>query len=195
MRKDLLTAIFVGFLTALIWIPVLGNLGGYFRGGLWALLIIVPVAYVVGLYICGILFNQIKPLYLFMKYVIVGFLSAGIDFAIFNVFIYLTGVEKGLEIVLFKAVSFFFAMLNSYNWNKIWTFEFAGRRFFQFAVVTIIGFLVNVGLTSLIINFIPPMFGFTQLAWDNLASAAAIIVNVILNFTGYKIIVFKSNKL
>ncbi len=191
MRKDLKTAFFVGFLSSIVWIPVLWNLSIYLRGYLWVLLIIVPIVFALGLYISSILFYRTKLFYLFAKYIIIGFLSAGIDFAIFNLFIYLTGIELGLEISLFKTVSFSLAMLNSYNWNRIWTFEFAEHKFPHFVAVTVVGLAVNVGLTSLIINFIPPLFGFTQLAWNNLAATAAIIANIILNFTGYKIIVFK----
>ena len=191
MRKDLKTAFFAGFLASIVWIPVLWNLSGYLREYLWVLLIIVPIVSALGLYISSILFYRAKLFYLFAKYVIVGFLSAGIDFAIFNLFIYLTGIELGLEISLFKTVSFSLAMLNSYNWNRIWTFG-AGGRFFLFAIITIIGFIVNVGITSLIINFIDPPFNFTQLVWDNLAAFMAIIVSIIWNFTGYKVIVFRS---
>ena len=200
MQKDFKTALFIGFLAALVWIPVLRNLSSRFSNELWALLVIIPIASALGLYTCNILFHRIKFFYRFAKYVIVGFLSAGVDFAIFNAFIYLTGVERGAEIALFKAVSFSGAMLVSYHWNKIWTFgsiergggAWYSRQFFRLAAVTIIGVTLNVGLTSLIINFISPPFGFTQLVWDNVAAAAAIIVNVIWNFAGYKIIVFKS---
>ena len=192
------TAFFIGFAATLVWIPILRNLSNYFGNKILLLFVIIPIIFATGLYACRIFFCQIKFLYQFAKYAIIGFFSAGIDLAIFNIFIYLTEIERGPEIILFKAISFSLAMLNSYTWNKIWTFEFTEKteenrhsgRFFQFAAITVFGLMLNVGATSLIIS-IPPPLGFTQILWNNIAAIAAIIVNVIFNFMGYKMIIFK----
>ena len=201
MRRDFRLALLIGFLAALVWIPVLRSLSGNFRSEMWALFIVLPTASAAGLYVCKILFRRVPFLYPFAKYAIVGFLNVGIDFAIFNLLIYATGIEQGLEIALFKAISFICGMINGYLWNRAWTFEFGvsigGAKqvweFFRYTAVTILGLVINVGLTSLIVNLINPQLGLSQLTWDNVAVVAATLGSIIWNFVGYKIVVFRSH--
>lgn len=96
---------------------------------------------------------------------------------------------------LFKAFSFIVANVNSYFWNKYWTFEKnslkkAGTEFFQFFVVSIIGLIVNVLAASLFVTLAP----FGDLTSDQiglLGGAAGSIMGLAWNFIGYKFIVFK----
>jgi len=199
MRRDFETAIFIGLLASLVWIPVIRHLNGYFGNWIWSLVLIIPIAFMVDLY-AGRLLSRWKPFfYFFSKFAIVGFFIAGIDFAVFNVLIYATGIEKGAEIALFKSISFSAAVLSGYPINKFWTFQASQssvswrvQEFLQYFTVASFGFAINVGLTWFIANHIHPPLGISQLSWDNIASVAAILVGMIWNFTGYKLIVFKS---
>jgi putative flippase GtrA len=127
----------------------------------------------------------------------VGFLNTGIDLLVFNSFIAISGIERGNEIVLFKAVSFGTALINSYLWNKFWSFRAGstgpGRgEFVKYALVTIAGFGINVGTTFALINLIHPPFGLSQLRWDNTAAVIATAANLVWNFIGYRLMVFKA---
>lgn len=198
-KKDITIAIFVGIASGLIWtgillrLKALAFLGGY----VWALVVIAPIVFVIGLYV-GKLLSGWKPFfYSFARFVIIGFLNAGVDFGIFNLLIFITGIEKGDAIALFKTAAFITAFINSYFWNKYWTFqagatEKTGSEFVKYTIITIIGALINVGTTYSVINFIKPVGGLTQLSWDNVAAVLATVLNLTWNFVGYKVIVFKN---
>lgn len=199
-KKDILVAIIVGVFTALLWTAVFIRLGTLdflnLGDAIWGMAVVVPVIFIVGLYI-GNLLSKIRPFfYSFSKFIIIGFFNTGIDFSVFNLLIYLTGILEGIGITIFKAAGFIFAFTNSYFWNKHWTYR-AGNtaqntgEFFKFGLVTLIGLLLNVGITSLIVFLFPPQLGFSQLAWNNIAAAVAVIANLIWNFIGYKIFVFR----
>lgn len=201
-RKDIFITILVGILTALVWTGVFIRLGTFealgFGWAVWGLAVVVPVLYLVGLYLGEWLSRWFLFFRSFVKYVMVGFFNAGIDFAIFNLLMFLSSIEKGPFVSSFKTVSFIVAVINSYFWNKYWAFnagsyiENKGKEFIKFMVVNIIGALVNIGITSVIIFTIPPKLGFSQLAWNNIAAVIATAIALIWNFIGFRLIVFKS---
>lgn len=59
----------------------------------------------------------------FSKFLVVGFMNTAIDFGILNLLMWLTGVYKGQWIILLNATAFAVAVINSYLWNKYWTFR------------------------------------------------------------------------
>ena len=59
----------------------------------------------------------------------IGFLNAAVDFAVFNILIAATGVAEGFGASLIKAVSFTFAVLHSFYWNKYWAFQKSQENF------------------------------------------------------------------
>lgn len=203
-KKDVLISIIIGVLNAIIWVPVINFLKIGFLAPLgaeiWALVVIIPVVSVAGIYVAGWLADRWAFLLPFAKFGMVGFLNTGIDFAVFNYFIFVTGIEVGWPISFFKAAGFALAIVSGYFWNKYWSFQAGdsgggGAEFTKYAVISVVGILLNVGSTSLIINLIPPPGGLTQLIWDNIAAVAATIANLVWNFIGYKVIVFKTRQI
>lgn len=141
----------------------------------------------------------------FSRYVASGFLSFAIDFGILNFLILLTGVASGWGLAVFKGSSYIVANVNAYLWNKYWVFQlykplervsFRGifREYGRFLIVSIIGFLINVSLTSFIVDVIGPQFGFSEKLWANVAAATAAAITIIWNFAGYKLFVFKKKQ-
>jgi putative flippase GtrA len=200
MKKDVSVSAIAGVITALLWAAIFIRLGipeKYGIGnGIWALVVIVPVGYVFGLYL-GQWLSAWKQFFgSFAKYVMIGFMNAGIDFCIFNLLMYITAIEKGQSITIFKIVAFIIAFTNSYFWNKHWAFSASntsggGVEFAKFATVTVIGAVLNVGITSGIVNFVPPAGAISQLSWNNIAAAIAAVIVLIWNFAGYRVIVFR----
>ena len=62
------------------------------------------------------------------KFLIVGTSNAIVDFGILNILIALTGFHTGIMFAVIKGFSSFCAMVNSYVWNKLWTFNTRERR-------------------------------------------------------------------
>jgi putative flippase GtrA len=131
----------------------------------------------------------------FSKFVVIGFVNTAIDFAVLNLLMWWTGVYQGAWIVLLNAISFTIAVINSYFWNKYWTFrdknEVGVKEFSQFIMVTLIGLAINSGVVYGMTTLIPPFFGLSPELWANFAKAAATGLSLIWNFIGYKFFVFK----
>mgnify|MGYP001558705825 FL=1 len=193
-KKDLSLGVLIGLLIGLSVLPIVKNLGlpiGFklqlFLAPL--LMILVPL----GLMIANFLSRYSAVFYQIAKFGVVGVLNTMMDWGILNILMFLSGVYAGLAYSGFKAISFGIAIVNSYLWNKYWTFESGTSRdneFLKFLIISAIGALINIGIASSIVNFTAPFSGLSLPIWANIAAAAATAVSMVWNFTGYKFIVF-----
>lgn len=132
----------------------------------------------------------------FSKFVLIGFLNTGIDFAILNLLMWQTGIYSGRYIIILNAISFSVAVINSYFWNKLWIFRAGGTEkkageFAQFVAITLVGMALNTTVVYVITTLVSPMFGLSAELWANLAKVVATGISLVWNFAGYKFIVFK----
>ena len=204
-KKDIFLTILIGVLTGLVWGGVLVYLRtlesfGLSRNVAWGLIAVAPGVFVFGLYL-GRWLSSWKGFFTpFSRFVILGFLNTGIDFGVFNLLMFLTDIQKGIWVSIFLAISFSTAVVNSYFWNKFWVFEggaatsVGGREFVTFVVITVIGLLLKVSVSSGIIFSIPPQYSLGQLGWNNIAAVIGTVFSLIWNFIGYRLIVFKKNE-
>jgi putative flippase GtrA len=126
-----------------------------------------------------------------IKFVIVGGFNTLVDLAVLNLLIFLTGVASGTPFIFFKAASFLVAVLNSYFWNRRWTFRSDKPAFIQFFAVSTIGLLLNVGAASFLVNILGPQLGLSAKIWANVGAVGGTLVVMTWNFLGYKFVVFK----
>lgn len=133
----------------------------------------------------------------FIKFAVVGVANTAVDWIVFYILI---NTFMGGEDTIAKALSFLVAMLNSYLFNTIWTFKkeyqnATGKNgngksaiFGKFAVVSFIGWGVNVLAFSLASNHISfVLFGKSTLLPLVIASGSAILWNFFGNkFWTYK---------
>jgi putative flippase GtrA len=137
--------------------------------------------------------------YQFGKFVLVGGLSFLVDLGVLNLLIFLTGIAAGWFYSVFKGVSFAVAVINSYFFNKFWTFRVTGdqsiskigKEFIGFLVVSLIGMGINNLAASLIVNWLGPQWGLTENLWANIGAVSASFLAMFWNFIGYKFFVFK----
>lgn len=143
--------------------------------------------------------NKILLLFQAGKFVIVGVINTAIDFAVLNLLMFATDIAQGAWYAAFKGISFLAAVTNSYFMNRFWTFkgegqQNKGKEFAQFFVVSCIGFAINVGIASLVVNIIAGQMaslGISAKIWANIGALAATFCSMVWNFIGYKFIVFK----
>jgi hypothetical protein len=144
LARDLTLALVVGFLTGALAIPVVINLGIAIKIPLALLPIIVAVLFALGLLVASLVAGRAPSLFEFSKFAIVGVLNSGVDFGILNPLILLTGMASGGAFLGFKSISVTLGVINSYLWNKYWTFQVdvseagaARRELLAFTVVTL----------------------------------------------------------
>lgn len=139
--------------------------------------------------------NKLRFFFQGIKFLIVGGLNTAIDLGVLNVLIFLSGITAGPMFSVFKGISFTVAVINSYLVNKHWTFKAQtqtnAKEVGEFLVVSIIGFFLNVGTASIMVNVIGPQFGLTEQLWANVGALCGTLVTMTWNFLGYKFVVFK----
>jgi putative flippase GtrA len=127
----------------------------------------------------------------FIKFGIVGVLNTGVDWVVFYL---LANSLLNDEKTIAKVISFMVAMLNSYLFNTIWTFKkeykkatsgsagvTKGAIFGKFAVVSLVGWGVNVLVFNRASLIDYSLLGNKDLLALVLASGAAIVWNFFAN--------------
>ena len=131
-----------------------------------------------------------------LKFGIVGMSNTIVDFAILNLLIWTFKIYSGSWIILFNIISFTLAVINSYVWNKYWTFKAkekkdAAQEFSKFLFVSVIGAVINSGIVYGVSTFIDPLFDLSSGLWANIAKILATGFALVWNFVGYKFWAFK----
>ncbi|MFA5387115.1 MAG: GtrA family protein [Candidatus Paceibacterota bacterium] len=163
---------------------------GLFLAGL------VPLAALACLYAAYFLGQKFPVVFQAAKFVSVGILNTLIDWGVLTLQVLFTGVNAGMWYGLFKSVSFLAAVSNSFIWNKCWTFKKHNtgktkQELSQFFLVSFIGFFINVGVASFVVNVIGPQAGISYNLWATVGGAVATVFSMVWDFVAYKFIVFK----
>lgn len=134
----------------------------------------------------------------FLKFICVGVVNTGVDFGILNLLMFGTGITSGTYYSVFKGISFVCAVVNSYIWNKRWTFgrgkQWDKREFVKFLAVSTVAFGVNIGVASFLVNIVGPLWQISSYLWANFSAVAAAGITTLVNFFGYKFLVFADRK-
>lgn len=198
-RKDYFIGAGVGFLTAVFLLPVLYNLKYLSPASTLAIFAGIPVLWTFGVWLGKFLGQWLKFFNQFGKYVVVGFFNTSINFGFLNILSILTGTTAGLLLGGISAPGFLLAAVNSYFWNKFWVFkdtsgvnESIFNDMPKFALITVLGALLNSLLIVYLTTYVGPRFGLDEKAWLNMANVASSAALLIWNFVGYKFFAFKT---
>lgn len=128
----------------------------------------------------------------FMKFLVVGIISSIVDFGLMNLFT----LTFNLSLVLSQAISFTVAVLNSFLWNRYWTYpdsrsKSVVQQLVQFTVVNVVGIAIRTPLISWLDNTLfnlldnlsfPPLSLSNMVISQNAALAISILVVMMWNF-------------
>lgn len=201
-KKDFLFAAVIGFLFGIFALPILKNIKlpflhvGIVKG---AIIIVSSVLFsIFALWVASLIGKKLPIILQIAKFSATGSLNTFIDFGILNILIIISNIKAGFILSLFSGISFMAATINSYFWNKYWTFGSTKKAEIKelgdFLVVSIIGLLINMAVFSITVNFISPISNFTPERWANGSKLIATIFSLIWNFVGYKFVVFKKGR-
>jgi len=217
MKKvDIIVSLIIGAISALIAMFVLSSadwsqlplIGKY----PYLVFIVFPIGAVGMIFVANVLAAKITVLLQIAKCFLVGVLNTFIDLGALGAFMWIIFAEQfsrtremivlfgSIEIdplyAAFKAFSVSIAAVNSYFWNKYWTFDKRGtkpegKEFIKLYIVTGAGFFLNIGISTFIFKNVDPLFGLELGAWGIFAAGMAAFVSFVWNFVGYKFLVFK----
>jgi len=197
-KKDIISALIIGEACALIFLFVLRflevpalvtEIAKFFP-------LILPVLSILGTYLVSLFEEKIPVLFQAGKSFLVGILNTFIDLGILTLLMESFEIFAGLPYVIFKGISFSCGTINSYFWNKFWTFEKretkeALKETSKFYLITAGGLLIHLSVSSFIVNILGPQFGISEKIWAYVGAIAAVFCGFLWNFSGYKFIVFK----
>jgi putative flippase GtrA len=194
--RDIAIALLVGFLTGALAIPVAINLAIPIRVSPILLPFILSALFAIALIVARLIAGRIPSLFEFTKFSLVGVLNSGVDFGVLNSLIMVTSLASGGAFLAFKSISVTLGIINSYIWNKFWTFDAskssdARRELTAFLVVTVAAVAVNVLGADVIVNVIGAPHGFSLKAWANIGAISGASLTLFTNFLGYKFFVFR----
>lgn len=196
IKKDALLATTIGLLVSLLALIVVKNLGLVLPFNKYLLPLVFPPLAAAGLYVLFKVSLVWRPfVYQFGKFFLVGSLNTFLDLGLLNLLIFFSNITAGVWFSVFKGITFVAAVINSYFWNKLWTFEARQGSFATFFAVVSGGFLINVGIASLLVNVIGAPAGISAKVWDNIAALSSLVFVLTWNFLGMKFLVFRRKKL
>jgi putative flippase GtrA len=131
-----------------------------------------------------------------LRFGLVGIVNAGIDLVVFNLLIYLFPTKNSNLLLLFNVFSYGIGAVNSFFWNKYWTFRHQQRidkkQVIRFAVVNVIGICCNSAIVWLVAQTLHPFVANMFLLADT-AKIAAIVVTAIISFLCMRLWVFATS--
>ena len=205
-NKDIPVSAIIGFLVALLLLPILRQSGFRFPYPYaLTLLLTFPVLSILTLWLASRAAQNFESAYQAAKFVLVGTLNTFVDWGLLNLLLMMLAVTHGPLYPVCKGISFVVAVTNSYFWNKFWTFKKplmsnnAGKinkkdstELWEFSMVSLIGFALNGSIANLIVNHWGPHFQMGVKLWATAGAFGGTIAGLVWNFTGYKLFVFRT---
>ncbi len=129
-----------------------------------------------------------------VRFGMVGVINTAVDLSVLNTLLFLDpGGRSGSRYALFKTLAFLVAVTNSYLLNRRFTFRSeraaSSAQMTQYLVVSLVGLLINVGVATAVVSFIPAPLALAAF-WPSLAAMVGIPFGLVWNFVGYRYVVF-----
>lgn len=127
----------------------------------------------------------------FLKFAVVGFIGAAVDFGVANLL-----RSLGAVLVVAGTISFIAAILSNFTWNRYWTYPDSRSKSIllqlgEFGLVSVIGLAIRIPILAFLgpwmfvmVSRLPVRFPMlaTHTVSDNLTLAVAVIVVMFWNF-------------
>ncbi len=200
-KKDYWYAAAIGLITAFFARLILINNDaqlayGGFELPLWSLFFILPVLEFFAYIVASKLFSHILFLKQLGRFGIVGFMNVSVDIGIATTLRRFFDVDpKSMEMLPILVAAAAIAIVNSYFWQRMWTFAEkappSGKEFAAFVIVTLIGLGINTAVAWLSIHTISALDSLAPDRVLTISKILAVAVSLFWNFLGYKFIVFR----
>lgn len=171
------------------------------------------------LFVGGWLGSRWAAFWQFVKYSAGGSLNALLDIGILNLFSAIFKVYSGGLLVVFNVIALSAALTNSFLLNKFWAFSSGGEsaslaasgaavggqaggknanafhwgEFGRFLGVNVVTVVVNSAMIYFLTTIIGAPETISEPVWENIAKLIATPIIIVINFAGYKFVVFKNN--
>lgn len=209
-HKDLKFSFLAGLLIGILSMPVIkAAKPGLYESIFFTIAPFFFIATPLGVVIAHKISQKIAIVWQIAKFGVIGVLNTVVDLGFLSLLTFLmksyfdinskdalfAGAGAITFYSLYKGFSFVIANINSYYWNKYWTFEEnikkSSSEIIQFFIVSILGFVINIVTASYVFGSINPFGGLNPDQWGLIGAAVGSIAGLLWNFVGYKLWVFK----
>lgn len=212
-KKDQLFGILAGLCIGLLAMPALSAAlqPEAYRAVRMFILPFFLIATPMGLWIAAMLGKRIPAIWQVGKFGVIGVLNTLVDLGVLAAVaawaatryaivsddtLFMIGASVVTYYTLYKAISFVVANINSYFWNKYWTFaatisQKTKAEYIQFFIVSIVGFVINIVVSSIVFAIVAKIPSLTLGQAGSVGALAGTLIGLVWNFIGYKFIVFK----
>lgn len=198
-REDYAVVTIVGLVFGLALIPIFANIDpGWWRTTVLNSLLIIAgtIAFAnFALWTGSVLGSRFLFLWQFAKFGAVGSMNAALDLGIVNLLSFIFKAYSGWQLVIFNVAALSVALTNSYLLNKLWSFKSAVpvqfKELIGFVAVSLTTVLINTALVYVLTTTIGAPSSISAPLWENIVKLIAVPITLIINFLGYKFLVFK----
>ncbi len=200
VSRDYLIVSYVGVLFGLLLLPILQNI----RPAFWSFSAVKVVGIIIGftffanvaLWVGGWLGTRWPALWQFVKYAATGSLNAVLDVGLLNLLSLIFSVYSGGWLIVFNVISIAIAVTNSFTLNKFWAFKnsnpFHWQELWAFLAVGAVTIVIGSSVLYFLTTIVGSPDGISEPVWENIAKFIATPITIILNFFGFKFLVFKA---
>ena len=128
-----------------------------------------------------------------LRFCIVGGLNSFVDVLVFNLLLWQFPTQDSGLLVIYNSIAYLIGALNSFCWNKLWTFKQRSRatndQVARFVIITCLGIICNdvfLGLATTILSSL----SLNSFLWVNVAKLSAIAGSVTVSYVGMRFSVF-----
>lgn len=211
-KKDYVFGLIAGLIIGVLLLPILKNAKPSLYDSV--ALFVVPffaIGVPVGLMVASFIAKKIALVWQLAKFLVIGVMNTLVDVGVLALITIIVSSDTAIAsestwftaaslvvtyYSLYKGFSFIIANINSFFWNKYWTFgsntsNKAPAQFFQFFLVSIVGFAINVVVASLVFSSATAAGSLSVGQAGLVGAAMGSIIGLAWNFVGYKFFVFK----
>lgn len=128
-----------------------------------------------------------------VRFSIVGVSNTAIDVLVLNILLWKFPTQNAYLLLSYNSLAFASGALNSYVFNKYWTFRHrqtsTNSELLRFATVNGVGFLCNNGILWIAASILHPALMNTTL-WANGAKLSAVVGTAMVTYLGMRLWVF-----
>lgn len=133
----------------------------------------------------------------FLRFCAVGGLNTFVDVLIFNLIVWSFPTQDSGLLVIYNSVAYTAGALNSFCWNKLWTFRqrssASSDQLTRFMLVTSLGIICNDAFLWLATNILTSL-SLSNFIWINVAKISAIAGSVAVSYLGMRFSVFTKSE-
>jgi putative flippase GtrA len=129
----------------------------------------------------------------FLRFSLVGGLNTAVDLFILNSLLWFWPTHDTWLLLCFNTIAYTIGAINSFVWNKYWTFRryepITFKEVWRFALTTLFGIACNDSILWVVGNTLHPAM-LSATLWANLSKLCAIGGTVLISYLGMRLWVF-----